>query len=186
MSDEGRRRGRPPIGSEVKRASFNTRLRESLKRRLEDAADQNGRSLSEEIERRLEASLDREHTLDEAIATAFGGPRTAALLKTMGTLAYMRCAAEDEWLSDYHAFLDITRVSWPSYFDRLAPPKPDPVAETVEIGRMFVTGLAEGRLTKNARQLLCSNLEDFAADPDLPEAVRAEFLKAVEKARSAS
>lgn len=49
--------GRPPIGDEPKRAAFNTRLRAEVKRDLEAAALQTGRSLSEEIEERLEASL---------------------------------------------------------------------------------------------------------------------------------
>jgi len=54
-----RRRGRPakPDG-EAKRAAFQTRMRTALRQRLQQAADQNGRSLSEEIEWRLEHSLE--------------------------------------------------------------------------------------------------------------------------------
>jgi hypothetical protein len=57
MSDAVRR-GRPPIGDEAKRSSFNTRIREALKAQLEREAAAAGRSLSEEIETRLERSVD--------------------------------------------------------------------------------------------------------------------------------
>lgn len=62
-----RRPGRPPQHGEVKRAFFQTRIRESLKQRLEANAAEQGRSLSEEIELRLERSYDR-------IDAQFGGP----------------------------------------------------------------------------------------------------------------
>jgi Arc-like DNA binding domain len=58
-----RGRGRPSKGSEAKRASFNTRIREALKQRLEAAAFEAGRSLSEEIEFRLEQSFVMESTV---------------------------------------------------------------------------------------------------------------------------
>src|SRR5689334_16200038 len=79
------RRGRPPKAGEGKRASFNTRLRESLKRDLEAAAEAAGRSLSEEIEDRLERSFERgrERTFREALANLLGGPRTEAILVTL-------------------------------------------------------------------------------------------------------
>ena len=52
-----RRPGRPPKPlDQVKRDTFQTRIRSPLKQRLEEAAAENGRSLSEEIEARLEAS----------------------------------------------------------------------------------------------------------------------------------
>src|SRR5690348_10663313 len=52
---------------EAKRAFFQTRIRETLKQRLEEAAKREGRSLSEEIELRLEDSFGR-------VDSAFGGP----------------------------------------------------------------------------------------------------------------
>jgi hypothetical protein len=62
-----RRRGRPPKKSETKRAAFQTRLHPSLRDRLQEAADEAGRSLSEEVEQRLLASFDR-------VESHFGGP----------------------------------------------------------------------------------------------------------------
>lgn len=57
-----RRRGRPRKHT-AKRASFHTRIREVLKGRLEAAAAEAGRSLSEEIEHRLEQSFRDERVL---------------------------------------------------------------------------------------------------------------------------
>jgi hypothetical protein len=90
MEDSGavlivKRRGRPPKGAEPKRASFNTRLRAVLKVNLDRAAELSGRSLSEEIEFRLEQSLD------------YGGPRTQEILRKLAIGAH---GLGDEWL-DY-------------------------------------------------------------------------------------
>jgi hypothetical protein len=58
QTKSARRRGRPPLPpGEAKRSSFNTRLRPDLKTQLEQAAADEGRSLSEEIEFRLERSF---------------------------------------------------------------------------------------------------------------------------------
>ena len=74
------RRGRPPLKSgEAKRASFNTRLRNALKEHLEESARAAGRSLSEEIETRLERSFDRTESL--------GGLEYEALFQMMAAAA---------------------------------------------------------------------------------------------------
>jgi hypothetical protein len=74
------RRGRPPLKSgEAKRASFNTRLRKALKEQLEESARAAGRSLSEEIESRLERSFDRTKSL--------GGVEYEALFQMMAAAA---------------------------------------------------------------------------------------------------
>lgn len=55
-----RRRGRPPLHSDgAKRAWFTTRIRGALRDRLQAAADAVGHSLTQEIEWRLERSLQR-------------------------------------------------------------------------------------------------------------------------------
>ncbi len=61
VKSPGARRGRPALklGS-PKRSSFNTRLRTEIKQQLETEARIAGRSLSEEIEFRLERSLQQE------------------------------------------------------------------------------------------------------------------------------
>ncbi len=53
-----KRRGRPPLPpGKGKRASFTTRMTPRLKETLEGSAKANGRSLSEEIEHRLQLSI---------------------------------------------------------------------------------------------------------------------------------
>jgi hypothetical protein len=69
MMVQGKQRGRPPLEpGKAKRAAFNTRLRPSLKLALEAAAKQEGRSLSEEIEFRLERSLEDQRQIGTAIS----------------------------------------------------------------------------------------------------------------------
>ena len=59
MATEIARIGRPPLTpGRPKRSAFNTRIRAELKDRLTGRAVECGRSLSEEIERRLELSFD--------------------------------------------------------------------------------------------------------------------------------
>ncbi len=72
MAKQTRRTGRPPITpGQPKRSAFNTRLRAEIKKRLEFEAESAGRSLSEEIEIRLEQSFRDE----DALIEAFGGGR---------------------------------------------------------------------------------------------------------------
>jgi hypothetical protein len=82
MENQGSRplRGRPPKSGERKRGSFNTRLRDSLKVQLEAAAALAGRSLSEEIEFRLERSLDGQQFFFIALEAAFGREITGLAL----------------------------------------------------------------------------------------------------------
>lgn len=65
---EPRRIGRPSLpAAERKRNNVTMRLRDETKARLEADARRNQRSLSEEIEWRLELSLDREDTIKRTI-----------------------------------------------------------------------------------------------------------------------
>ncbi len=78
-----KRRGRPPLpAGQGKRASFTTRLREDLKKRLEDTARRAGHSLSEEIEFRLERSFLEQDIIEVA---AFGGRDRYLLMKLLAT-----------------------------------------------------------------------------------------------------
>jgi hypothetical protein len=61
LSSSARLKGRPPLkAGEAKRASFNTRLRTALREQLQEFARAAGRSLSEEIEFRLERSCEED------------------------------------------------------------------------------------------------------------------------------
>tara|TARA_R110000744_G_scaffold5383_1_gene19010 strand:+ start:711 stop:1151 length:441 start_codon:yes stop_codon:yes gene_type:complete len=60
MTPADQKRGRPPLPQERrKRNNVTLRLRDELKQRLAEQADANGRSLSEEMEYRLEFSITK-------------------------------------------------------------------------------------------------------------------------------
>jgi hypothetical protein len=116
------RRGRPPrTPGEAKRAQFNARLRPSLKAALEAAAWVNRRSLSEEIEGRLEQSFTLE--------TVLGG-RDALVMSATFVLAGQRAAEHEghpewgpaQWREDpvcYEtAILAVARALWDRHPDQ--------------------------------------------------------------------
>ena len=93
MSADTSRGGRPPMTpGQAKRGTFATRLRPQLKARLEKAALENGRSLSEEIEVRLEESercVEELHRAQQQSASAMRngfllGCQSSALAAFMG------------------------------------------------------------------------------------------------------
>lgn len=89
-----KRRGRPPLPADQrKRASINTRLRPPLKERLEARAAEHGRSLSEEIESRLEQS--------EQIYESFGGYDTYRFMQLLGgTIFEIEQTTGKSWRTD--------------------------------------------------------------------------------------
>jgi hypothetical protein len=116
------RRGRPPkTPGEAKRAQFNTRLRPSLKAALDAAARANGRSVSEEVEARLEQSLTLE--------TVLGG-RDALMMAATFALAGRHAARHEghpewgpaQWREDpvcYEtAILAVAKVLWDQHPDQ--------------------------------------------------------------------
>ena len=96
-----KKRGRPPLKGQPKRSSFNTRIRTELKERLESAAGDAGRSISEEIEFRLERSF-RE---DDARVQEFGGKWPYELFRLLAAAARNVAARTGEdWLENQHAY----------------------------------------------------------------------------------
>ena len=79
-----RKRGRPKLADGAgKRSSFNTRITPHLKERLEQEAAINGRSLSEEIEFRLEQSF----MFEQAKFSEFGGEENYKKFRTFAGMA---------------------------------------------------------------------------------------------------
>ena len=104
-----RKRGRPPKTSgEAKRSSFNTRIRSKLKTRLEMEAEKAGRSLSEEIEHRLEASLLE----DDARFADFGGKGGYDLFHLVGkTLRVIgEQGGKEQWWREPETYNTITEM----------------------------------------------------------------------------
>jgi Arc-like DNA binding dprotein len=106
-------RGRPPkTPGEAKRAQFNTRVRPSLKSALDVAAQANRRSVSEEVEARLEQSFSLETIL---------GSQEALLPAAAFALAGQHAAEATgqpvaDWRNDRHcyeeAMLALLEVLW--------------------------------------------------------------------------
>ncbi len=79
-----RRAGRPTTPpKEGEKATLGIRASADLKRKLNAAANVNGRSLSQEAEFRLETSFRDADNLDQAMVLAYG-PRLAVLLAAIG------------------------------------------------------------------------------------------------------
>lgn len=66
------------------RVALSLRMTPGLKRRLDAAAEANGRSQSQEAEFRLERSFDRQDLLAEALTTAYGSKEIAGLVMLIG------------------------------------------------------------------------------------------------------
>lgn len=76
--------GRPKLPAAERRRNFiSMRLRDDTKARLEDSARRNQRSLSEEIEAKLETALSIETGINEGLSLKYG-PAAAGLLRLMG------------------------------------------------------------------------------------------------------
>jgi hypothetical protein len=62
-------------------------MRSVLKAALEASAEQAGRSVSEEIEHRLEQSLDRQNVVDEIFGLLYQHPNLAGFMRVLGEIA---------------------------------------------------------------------------------------------------
>ena len=104
-----KKRGRPPVAPELrKRNNVTIRLRDQLKASLESDAQENGRSLSEEIEARLERSLEEQREADRIIQFVhddFGGKQAYDYMSLLATFA--RGLFGDDW----HTTPDQRRIS---------------------------------------------------------------------------
>ena len=90
-----KKRGRPrKSDSEKRRNNVTIRMRDDLKRRIEESANSHGRSLSEEIEFSLERRF-----LEEA---AYGGKELNGLLMLMvGAAEIIQARSKKSWWSDW-------------------------------------------------------------------------------------
>jgi hypothetical protein len=94
-------RGRPPKAPERgKRQNYTFRLHDSTRERLSEIAQENGRSLSEEIEYRIERSF-REVDVQNILNFYFGGNETIALLREMAPyITYQMAKSRKSWRND--------------------------------------------------------------------------------------
>lgn len=135
-----RRRGRPPKpGASRRRNNVTIRLRDDTKAALQQAA-RDQRSLSEEIETRIERSIEAEKGLAESL-TLVWGRRTAGAVLLLGHVlreASRIGKAEErgEWLDDVETF-KLARDRVGELLNALAPPGANP--EASNLGRHIST-----------------------------------------------
>jgi hypothetical protein len=98
------KRGPAPKGEYAGKSSvFSTRIRPDLRKWLEKATKQSGRSLSQEVEHRLRRSFVE----DDKIAEAFGDRRTFRLMRMMADAIHLteeKDAEAGDWLSNPYSF----------------------------------------------------------------------------------
>lgn len=94
---EPKRRGRPPKpAAQVKRANLTFRTRDELREMLVESAKRSQRSLSEEVEYRLEQSMSGE----EALLDNLGGPNTKRVLRPLLIFFELLHMREKDWVTD--------------------------------------------------------------------------------------
>jgi hypothetical protein len=86
------KRGRPTVGLRV---PLSLRVTPEFKERLDAAAEQSGRSQSQEAELRLERSFDRQDLLLDVLVMTFGSKQTAGLVILLGMV--MEAAAQQAY-----------------------------------------------------------------------------------------
>jgi hypothetical protein len=154
-----------------KRKTLTTRITEETRTKLEAATAATGRSLSQEIEFRLERSFQTE----EAISAA--GPRTQALLRALANQTRLWKGEPDSWLDDPAGFNQVSSA-WHMTIDAHQPPICQATAQRFEEGRQAVLRLARGNYEipeqRTADEALCNFL---AVDPSMPQQARNEFRR---------
>ncbi|WP_394648189.1 hypothetical protein [uncultured Sphingomonas sp.] len=138
MSGEGidkNRGGRPSERGEAKRAPINMRTTPAIRAALEDAATRGGRSLAQEIEQRLERSIEDEQRR--------GGPATAALIAAiLADIAEIEEATGKTWHKDIATYGAVRLAISEQIADRMPVP-----AELVRKARLDMAGAnAVGRV----------------------------------------
>lgn len=173
-----RPRGRPALPvDKAKRHAVGIRTTKDIKDLLQRAAEAAGRSLAQEVEFRLERSFDRERTLAEDLADALGGPRAAALFRTLAGQAGL-WSGDEAWLDDYGGF-NTVRDMWRRTLDAIAPKMPDEIRQRIESTRQLLKSRNENDLSEEERARRRAVIARLAAaDTSLPDDVRAEFAAA--------
>lgn len=127
-TEEKKKRGRPSLAADERKSSIlKFRARGDLVRRMSEAAAESGRSVSEEIEHRLDRSFQKEDVFTEAL----GGPALRDI--TLGMLIAFRRGAKsaagnpdwtaNDWLNDK----DCYRTAMLEVFEHLLDSMPDPI-----------------------------------------------------------
>ncbi len=123
-----KRPGRPPQGEYVdKRKTLSTRITSGLRDRLDKSADESGRSLSQEIEFRLEQSFRDE----KALYREFGDKSLYMTMRWFAlTLDEAQQITEKPWKKDEETFGIAIKALWTMLQKRKGLPAPPPLRGT--------------------------------------------------------
>ena len=156
MAKQTRRTGRPPsTPGQPKRSAFNTRLRAEIKKRLELEAESAGRSLSEEIEFRLERSLQQE--------ADSGGRQLHGLLRLLvGATEIIQERRGKSPFDDWDTW-DALQEAWDQLIGQMAPEPP------LDITRL--------KKKTDALQSKLPDAPELPPLPDIPNALLAGKLR---------
>ena len=121
-----KRRGPAPRGPFTgKRKTLTTRITEGTREQLEAAAEATDRSLSQEIEFRLERSFLTDEARRDREERAYGGAHTHALLRLFGdTIKGIEMQTSGSWTEDQYTF-DQVRLGIQTFLDALRPTESD-------------------------------------------------------------
>ena len=121
-----KRRGPAPRGPFTgKRKTLTTRITEGVREQLEAAAEASDRSLSQEIEFRLERSFLTEEAIRDRELSTFGGAHTHALVRLLGDLIKgTEFQTSGSWADDQYTF-DQVCLSIETFLGALHPSEPD-------------------------------------------------------------
>jgi hypothetical protein len=160
MAKPNRGPGRPTVG---KRVPLGLRVTPELKRRLDAAAEQSGRSQSQEAEFRLEHSFDHQDLLSEVLILEFGKGLAGCLLflgAAMKLADSLRgtTGSYGEWGYDYYAYdqsvqaaVAVLEAMRPEYAEKpkTRPGKEDAGAQFADLLISAVRGDPDSLLDEN-------------------------------------
>jgi len=122
-----KRRGRPPLSpDEGKRYTLSLRVSEERRWELEQAAAESGRSISQELEMRIEQGARDTRIL--------GGPQMTNLFRMMAAAAQLiEARSKDKnWFSDYEVFISV-REAWRRIIDAVMPQPSQELVENLQV-----------------------------------------------------
>jgi TraY domain len=177
-SDPKRRPGPRPKGPfEDKRRTLTTRITDATRQRLEEARAATGRSLSQEIEFRLDGSFRGEDLTAEFLRRTFGDENSLKFVELLAGIAQMidQEMGSKGWTRDRPTY-DAVRLAWDRFLDARAPLVAVPDDELEYFDRLL-SGLQDYR--PEERRDIVALFRSLAKDERLPPELRARFAAAV-------
>lgn len=175
MAAEKRKRGRPKDpDAKRRRRMIGVRLREETRERLEVEAADAGRSLSQEVEHRIEQRNDRRALLQDVLESVYG-IEVAALVCAMATAArgvqmaigfHNRSlgAPAGAGLDDPRTFSEVAKAIGAVLDDVRPKGEPEPLVAEQRAGRTLVDGAAAAREFMADLRASAFRKEQWAAD----------------------